>query len=306
MAITHRNLSETHIIGPETKQVVIRALQCPALNLRHINHVGIADAAFPYEMVRTNLSGAYMMACFSGSGRILLDGKWQICREGSACLAPPHALHAFHATRDSRWGFCWVRYEEPAIQKPIITSSSPVLARFDPGSLRASILGLHHEMESDASPAALHHWVELIHLYVLRFAQPWHGNDRLWKLWQMVEKNPGENWNIEKLRKYSHCSGEHLRRLCRQHLGRSPMHQVTFIRMQRAAELLSSCDEKIETIANHVGYQNPFVFSNSFKKWIGWRPSEYRMKNRPTARAKFSGEKSDIHRQTPKSEISKI
>jgi AraC-like DNA-binding protein len=23
---------------------------------------------------------------------------------------------------------------------------------------------------------------------------------------------------------------------------------------------------------------NPFVFSNAFTKWIGWRPSEYRRK----------------------------
>jgi AraC-like DNA-binding protein len=48
--------------------------------------------------------------------------------------------------------------------------------------------------------------------------------------------------------------------------------------MRRATELLASTELTIEAIAHEVGYHNPFVFSNAFTKWIGWRPSEYRRK----------------------------
>ena len=54
------------------------------------------------------------------------------------------------------------------------------------------------------------------------------------------------------------------------------MQHVTYLRMQRASELLEETTHKIETIAAQVGYENPFVFSTTFKRWIGWRPSEYR------------------------------
>jgi YesN/AraC family two-component response regulator len=54
------------------------------------------------------------------------------------------------------------------------------------------------------------------------------------------------------------------------------MHHVTYLRMKHAASLLESTRDKIEAIAETVGYENPFVFSTTFKKWIGWRPSEYR------------------------------
>ena len=64
------------------------------------------------------------------------------------------------------------------------------------------------------------------------------------------------------------------------------MQQVTFLRMQRAAELLSTNNDKIEVIAASVGYQNPFVFSTTFKKWIGWRPSEFRAKQNASAKRK--------------------
>ena len=267
---------ETHRVGRHTRETIVRAAQCPALHWHHIRHVGIADAAEPYSIVRTNLSGAYLLACFSGEGRILLDGRWRPCREGMACLAPPHVLHAFHAIPKKRWGFCWVRYEPPAEQRPFISSASPVLARFDGRALRSAIQGLHDEVNAGGDPVAIQHWVELIQRYVTRFAHPWHVDSRIWHLWEEVDKNLAEEWTVQKLAKIAHFSSEHLRRLCQQQLGRSPMQQVTYLRMRRAATLLETTEEKLMSIAETVGYVNPFAFSNTFKKWIGWRPSEYR------------------------------
>ena len=54
------------------------------------------------------------------------------------------------------------------------------------------------------------------------------------------------------------------------------MHHNIFLRMQHAAKLLATTDTQIETVAGAVGSANPFVFSTTFKKWVGWRPSEYR------------------------------
>jgi len=118
--------------------------------------------------------------------------------------------------------------------------------------------------------------LDLIHTYVLRFAQPWHVDDRLRHLWENVSASLDEEWNLNKLSRHCHFSAEHLRRLCHQELGRSPMHQVTYLRMERAAKLLTTTGDKIEVVAAAVGYENPFVFSRTFKKWIGWPPSDYR------------------------------
>ena len=63
-----------------------------------------------------------------------------------------------------------------------------------------------------------------------------------------------------------------------QHPSRSPMHQVTYLRMRRASELLATKEFTVEAIANEIGYRNPFVFSNAFAKWTGFRPSQYRRK----------------------------
>ncbi|MGI8964942.1 MAG: AraC family transcriptional regulator [Limisphaerales bacterium] len=273
-----KDFIETSINAPNTREWWVRADACPALKLHQIVHVGSIETGVPYSRVRTDLSGTYMLASLSGQGEILLDGRWRVCRAGWAALTPPHALLAFRAMPKFKWNFCWVKYEQPPKQKPIISSSSPVLARYDPQPIHSAIMGLFQEVNGTAAAAPIHHWVELIQTYVLRFAQPWHVNNRLLSLWENVNATLGEKWTIQKLAQKSNLSREHLRRLCRQQLGRSPMHQVIYLRMQKAAELLSATDEKIETIAGAVGYENPFVFSNTFKKWTGVRPSQHRSK----------------------------
>ena len=110
MAVSHDNLSETHIVGGDTHQWIVRSDACSALRQRHIAHVGVGDAASPYRMVRTKLSGAYLHGSLGGEGRILLDGRWRPHRRGMTSLAPAHVLHAFHAIPSRRWQYCWVRY----------------------------------------------------------------------------------------------------------------------------------------------------------------------------------------------------
>jgi AraC-like DNA-binding protein len=251
---------------------------CQALSQHQIIHIGIQEAVAPTKIVRTKQSTAYFLACFGGRGRVLIDGRWRVCREGFACLLPAHTLNAFEAIPGVKWEFCWVCYQRPAEQRPLVDITAPVLARYEPLPLHSAILGLVYEGSGPAQPALMQEWADLIHAYVLRFVQPRETPDQLRLLWERVVAHLADSWSLEKLAREAGYSNEHLRRLCRRQLGRSPMHQVTYWRMRRAAELLAATELTIEAIANQVGYHNPFVFSNAFTKWIGWRPSEYRRK----------------------------
>ena len=251
---------------------------CPALNPYQIAHVGIMEAAARTQIVRTKQTTTYFLACYQGRGKVLIDGRWRVCSAGCASLLPAHTLNAFYALPGGRWEFCWVCYQQPAEQRPIADTASPVMAQFDARPLQSAITGLIHECSGACEPTLIQHWVELIHSYVLRFARPMRHDDALRLLWERVAAHLAEEWTLGRLAREAGYSNEHLRRLCRRQLGRSPMHQVTYLRMRRATELLSATSHTVEAIAQEVGYQNPFVFSNAFTKWIGWRPSEYRKK----------------------------
>jgi AraC-like DNA-binding protein len=280
--------SRTRMRGVKARHVEARPWieqfpTCPALNQYQIVHVGIMEAVAPTQIVRTKQTTTYFLACLRGRGKVLIDGRWRLCAAGCASLLPAHTLNAFHALPRVRWEFCWVCYQQPVDQRPIADIASPVMARFDAQPLHSAILGLIHECSLACEPAIIQHWVDLIHGYVLRFARPMQHDDALALLWERVVGHLREDWTLARLAREAGYSNEHLRRLCHRQLGRSPMHQVTYLRMRRAAELLSTTPHTIEAIAQEVGYHNPFVFSNAFTKWIGWRPSEYRKKKNQLA-----------------------
>jgi AraC-like DNA-binding protein len=290
MPVKSAELTDSTVHSPRTRTRGVKALNveprpwiahfptCPALNQYQIVHVGIMEAVAPTRVVRTKQTTTYFLACFGGSGKVLIDGEWRPCGQGSACLLPAHTLNGFEASPGAKWEFCWVCYRQPETMRPIADTSSPVMTEFDAAPLQAAITGMIHEAGTAAHPAMIHHWVELIHAYVLRFAQPLEHDDQLRLLWKRVAITLSEDWSLERLTREAGYSKEHLRRLCQRQMGRSPMHQITYLRMRRASELLATTDRTIESIASEVGYQNPFVFSNAFAKWVGWRPSEYRKK----------------------------
>jgi AraC-like DNA-binding protein len=195
-----------------------------------------------------------------------------------ALLLPPRILNAFHCLPDHPWSFCWIRYQPMPERNPFISLDSPVMGDFDSEPLTLAVKGLTRECQSKQIPSAIHHWVELIQTYVNHFSNKWEGDERLSKIWRLVQQQLDFPWTAELLAREARMSAEHFRRLCQRQLGRSPMNHVMHLRMCRARELLMNTTDKIETIASMVGYNNSFSFSVSFKKWIGFTPSEYRNK----------------------------
>lgn len=249
---------------------------CGSLAQHGIVHVGIAEASAPYEVKRPDLSGTFVMVCTAGEGRVWLEGQWQPMRPGSACLAPPHAFHAYRSVPRKPWHIAWVRYQEPDGALPIVNARAPVLAAFDGGPLTAAIEGLHREASGTASPAAMQLWANLIQHYARAIAEPWRTDDRLSPVWQTVAHDLAADWSARNLASLASMSVKHFRRLCLQSLGRTPAQHVTALRLQRAVLLLTTTREKVETIACQVGYRSLFTFSHTFKKFTGSRPSDYR------------------------------
>jgi AraC-like DNA-binding protein len=294
-------LTDVTIHGPRTKLRGVKAAGvdyrpwiapfpvCPALNRYQIAHVGLMEAVAPYQIARTEQSSTYFLACSGGRGRVLVDGRWRGCRAGMACLMPAHILNAFRAVPGMKWEFCWVCYVQTGRQRPVSDSASPVLARYDPVPLRSAIHGLIHECQSHAAASTVLHWVELIQEYVMRFARPVDLDRQLRLLWDRVTLHLDEEWTLPRLAGESGYSKEHLRRLCHLELGRSPMHQVIYLRMRRAAELLTTTRDKVETIAHAVGYHDAFVFSRAFHKWVGWGPTDYRRGGGQTTATRRAG-----------------
>lgn len=282
-------LSETDIRHPDSEMLVVRADEladgrpwleeaavCRLLEQHRIAHLGVACMRPPFEIVRTALGGSYFLSCFGGAGEVLVNGSWEACGEGQAFLLPPGTLHAFHASGGATWEFCWVRYHEVPGQMPVARAGSPVLAEFSTQPFLHAVSGLYHaSTELATRPASIGSWVDLVHGYVQNFAQPASQDGRLQRLWTEVENDLAANWSSASMAKIAHLSEKQLERLCKRDLGRTPRQHLIALRMHRAAELLATTNDTVESISAAVGYQNPFTFSNRFRRFSGWPPSRY-------------------------------
>ncbi len=271
---------EIESIGKHTSEWIVDSRACPLLRIHGITSVGISEALSGFRFVRPNPDMSVLMASVKGRGKAYIDGKYKNFSTGMAYLMPPHVLHGYEAMGRALWRICWVCYNQPKEQAPMISSGKPVLVRATGEPLEEAIRGLHRETIRLASAPIQKLYVELIHEHSLRIARNLHTGDRLWKLWAFVESDLARSWALEELAREGGMSIELLRVLSKQSTGRSPMKQLAFLRMQHAASALASTNAKIRTIAQESGYNDAFAFSVAFKRHIGMSPGAYRSRKR--------------------------
>ena len=268
------SIRETHQIGADTPEQMVPDAVVPRLLARGVRVVGLSDAGADYRMARPNPPHVHLLACYGGSGRVMVDGDWLSCTPGTAYLAPAGAPMAFETVGRQRWQFAWV-YFDPAHWP--MTRTSPYLTQVDPRQLVTAIEGLYREVAATPSDSQLvDHWAELTVAHARRILNPSDRHDPLWPLWASVDARLHEPWTLDRLAAEAAIAPEALRRLCQRTLGRSPMRQVVELRMRRAQTLLESTPAKIYAVATNVGYTNVFAFSTAFKRWSGKPPREFR------------------------------
>jgi AraC-like DNA-binding protein len=286
----HNQISEKHILAPGFERRVVRAdatdprpwMQqapiCTQLSQHRIAHCGILRSGHPIDISRRELSGTFFLGCLQGVGRVWIDGAWHKVGKGYACIQPPFIANSINSLPKSNWEFCWVRYRESKRVKPMVSVHTPVYAPYDSAPLGHAIRGLIDEASGRRSNTFMQRWVDLIQSYVMMFAQPYLSDDRLESSWNLVEEDLKEPWTIERLAKLAKMSREHLRRVSIETIGRAPMQHVTFLRLRRAAQLLSEHKLGVAEIAEEVGYSSSNAFSDTFQRWSGLRPAFFREK----------------------------
>lgn len=164
-------------------------------------------------------------------------------------------------------------------------------AQFEAADLAIKLLAgetLRQEMGAETISQAL---LDIIFTHLLRRilaqaapnAQTWgqglrHPQMRL--ALEAMHADIAADWSLDTLAKQAGLSRTGLAQKFKQTVGTSPMQYLTTLRVQKAMDLLSTSDDKLEAVAQAVGYQDAFSFSKVFKKVAGMPPKVFREQDR--------------------------
>ncbi|WP_030518008.1 AraC family transcriptional regulator [Nocardia sp. NRRL WC-3656] len=157
----------------------------------------------------------------------------------------------------------------------------------DHRELRAAIdlLALEADQRSPGSCIAVPSLLDLLLVYMIR---AWmNENDAgIWSAaltdpvtataLRALHTAPAAPWTTDSLAAETGVSRATLTRRFAGLVGRPPMGYLTWWRLTRAAALLRDTTDPLPTIAEQVGYANPYAFSHAFKKQFGTSPGRYR------------------------------
>ena len=96
------------------------------------------------------------------------------------------------------------------------------------------------------------------------------------RLRREIAAEPQHDWNIAEMARSVGISRGHLQRLYKQYFGISCMEDIIELRLNRAKELLTYTNLRIQEIAMQCGYNNESHFMRQFKDRLGMTAVQYR------------------------------
>lgn len=99
---------------------------------------------------------------------------------------------------------------------------------------------------------------------------------RLQPIIEFIHSNLHHPIKLHKLANLIHLQVDSFGKLFKRKIGLSPKQFILKSKMEKAKFLLQNESYSIQDIANQLGFNDAFHFSNSFKKWVGSSPRTYR------------------------------
>lgn len=268
---------------------------------RHLYPVAYGHyvAARGHQVVRRQHTDYLLIFCHQGRGSFQIsspDGNVTgELRAGQLLLLPAGLAHRYEANQRDPWSIYWVHYSGEAAPHSMdflgLSSRGTDPARFVLTlnawqSLLPSVttlLNLQHQrwQRHNAVLAATLLQQLLAQLpQMADQAQHHHGFDLL-ALERFMQDNSHRDLDLEDLATVAGLSRYHFAKKFKAVTGTSPMRYFSELKIKLACRQLDTSTATVRSIAQSLGFDDPYYFSRLFKKVMGVAPSDYRDSHPP-------------------------
>ena len=235
-------------------------------------------------------TGSYdciLIYCTAGRGWLEVDGKVHTVEKRDAFLLPSHTPHIYGADPDNPWSNYWVHFQgSQSIEYAELVSSSPsspVVHLSQHREVAGCIEELYRLMSHlhtyqaiVAASGALSQLLGVIQLRMHVSGQRARSVDEnIDKSIEFMHRNLGRKLTLKELANIAGMSHNHYGALFKRRYGITPIDCFTRLKIQRACELLSTTDMRVNEVGTALGVPDPYYFSRLFKKIMGVSPRHY-------------------------------
>lgn len=268
--------------------------QDPLASSLYITDIGYYPHAYCHYRERQQPIAEYVLIyCMEGEGWCRIDDQTFDIHSNQYIILPAQHPHAYGADKEHPWTIYWLHFtgQHAAVysegqQKPcdiLPTHNSRINERQVVFEEIFSTLERATDLESLRYASSLLHYylasMRYLHHFRSTTTTPSGVNEMASAVKRYMHENLEHRLNLEQLAKYAGYSPSHFSLLFRQQTGQSPLACLNNMKIERACQLLTTTNMRINQICHKVGFDDSYYFSRLFKQQTGLSPKQYRLTN---------------------------
>ena len=229
------------------------------------------------------------------SGTIIheVGDEVQHLKVGDMVFIRPHDCHKYSIADESHFKMINISFstrhfesmqhyfENPVLEKMLKAPEPPVISL---SQTQVTTLKKKHHLLNVGSDKNVHLiqlktlLIDVFEHFITEYEQQSQNNSKKWLKSVLLQMNTPENIEegVPALVRYSGFSHGHLCRIMKQEFGLTPSQYITNLRLEYAANLLTTTNYDILSIAVRLGFLSLSHFITIFKEKYGLTPSKYR------------------------------
>ncbi len=220
----------------------------------------------------------------SGKGKFTILGKTYTIGAGEFFYIPPDTLNYYEADAQDPWCYTWVGIKGSIL--PSVFRRAGLSAETPVGKFTPELLELARDIYKDKPFIHVSSLETVGRTYLFldclerELANPKIAQNQAAEYVELaislIDKRLHKPVSVAALANEIGIDRSYLCSVFKKELNCSPQKYILERKMDKAKYFLSSTSENVKYIALSLGYDDPFVFSRSFKKVTGISPSQWR------------------------------
>ncbi len=249
-----------------------------------IRGIGIREWMLPSMIERPRGAGDYLFMLFHDPASMSDRSDDDQMRPPQTMMIWPPGRGQFYGNRSFRFCHSWIHCQGSRIRQMIQKGRMPLLQPLpvsNPLHFEQGLQEIHGELVSQSrpDPVIAGNILEKSLRQLLRLPDPSTMGKiprRLAEVHQLLLTGPSWKITLDNLAEMVGISAPYFCSLFTKTFHISPMECLVKHRMYRASRLLIESDLRISEIARDTGYEDPFHFSKTFRKYFGTNPRLFR------------------------------